>query len=229
MRGIVSLPTWLWLEPGSFGRLKGSSAEGLVAVAEPEGTNWNTGDGGSVTCAGGGMPEAAACTHTYARASARYDGNVTRPWRVHYEKGGDPITIPGAPVALTAATAWALGGGRGPGAHRDRRRTAARLDGCSSPGSRPARPAPTATSSPPGAASAAWSSTRDQAADPLDELLDRHRLRPAAVLLTHGHLDHTFSVAPVCARSGVPAYIHPGDRACCPTRRAGWGRSRGRR
>jgi glyoxylase-like metal-dependent hydrolase (beta-lactamase superfamily II) len=33
-----------------------------------------------------------------------------------------------------------------------------------------------------------------------------------AVLLTHGHLDHTFSVAPVCGAKGIPAFIHPGDR-----------------
>jgi len=46
----------------------------------------------------------------------------------------------------------------------------------------------------------------------LDELLAEHRLRPAAVLLTHGHLDHTFSVAPVCGARGIPAYIHPADR-----------------
>jgi hydroxyacylglutathione hydrolase len=46
----------------------------------------------------------------------------------------------------------------------------------------------------------------------LDEVLAQHRLRPAAVLLTHGHLDHTFSVAPVCGARGITAYIHPGDR-----------------
>jgi glyoxylase-like metal-dependent hydrolase (beta-lactamase superfamily II) len=46
----------------------------------------------------------------------------------------------------------------------------------------------------------------------LDEVLARHRLHPAAVLLTHGHLDHTFSVAPVCGARGITAYIHPQDR-----------------
>ncbi len=46
----------------------------------------------------------------------------------------------------------------------------------------------------------------------LDALLARHRLQPVAVLLTHGHLDHTFSVTPVCGARGIPAYIHPGDR-----------------
>ncbi len=46
----------------------------------------------------------------------------------------------------------------------------------------------------------------------IEELLAEHRLRPAAVLLTHGHLDHVWSVAPVCGAKGIPAYIHPDDR-----------------
>jgi glyoxylase-like metal-dependent hydrolase (beta-lactamase superfamily II) len=46
----------------------------------------------------------------------------------------------------------------------------------------------------------------------LESVLAEHRVHPAAVLLTHGHLDHTFSVAPVCGARGITAYIHPGDR-----------------
>jgi hydroxyacylglutathione hydrolase len=45
----------------------------------------------------------------------------------------------------------------------------------------------------------------------LDEVLAEHRLQPVAVLLTHGHIDHTFSVTPVCGARGIPAYLHPGD------------------
>jgi hydroxyacylglutathione hydrolase len=47
--------------------------------------------------------------------------------------------------------------------------------------------------------------------DRLDEVIAEHRLFPAAVLLTHGHLDHTFSVAPVCGARGITAYVHPAD------------------
>jgi glyoxylase-like metal-dependent hydrolase (beta-lactamase superfamily II) len=50
------------------------------------------------------------------------------------------------------------------------------------------------------------------AAPPLDEQLRKHRLTPAAVLLTHGHFDHVLSAGQVCASYDVPAYIHPTDR-----------------
>jgi hydroxyacylglutathione hydrolase len=45
----------------------------------------------------------------------------------------------------------------------------------------------------------------------LDEVLAEHKVNPVAVLLTHGHLDHTFSVTPVCSARGIPAYLHPDD------------------
>src|SRR5687768_16600358 len=48
--------------------------------------------------------------------------------------------------------------------------------------------------------------------DQLEAVLAQHRLQPAAVMLTHGHLDHTFSVTPVCGARGITAYIHPRDR-----------------
>ena len=47
----------------------------------------------------------------------------------------------------------------------------------------------------------------------IEELLARYRLKPIAVMLTHGHLDHVWSVGPVCGAKGIPAYIHPDDRA----------------
>jgi glyoxylase-like metal-dependent hydrolase (beta-lactamase superfamily II) len=45
----------------------------------------------------------------------------------------------------------------------------------------------------------------------LREVLAEHRLRPAAVLLTHGHIDHVYSVTPVCG-GDTAAYIHGDDR-----------------
>jgi glyoxylase-like metal-dependent hydrolase (beta-lactamase superfamily II) len=46
----------------------------------------------------------------------------------------------------------------------------------------------------------------------VDDFIAERRLHPVAVLLTHGHFDHTFSVLPVCQARDVPAFIHPGDR-----------------
>jgi hydroxyacylglutathione hydrolase len=49
-------------------------------------------------------------------------------------------------------------------------------------------------------------------ADQLSEIIAEHRLRPAAVLLTHGHVDHVYAVTPVCGGYGVAALIHAEDR-----------------
>jgi hydroxyacylglutathione hydrolase len=50
------------------------------------------------------------------------------------------------------------------------------------------------------------------AVDGVEEVLREHRLKPVAVILTHGHLDHVWSVSPVCGAKNVPAWIHPDDR-----------------
>ena len=50
------------------------------------------------------------------------------------------------------------------------------------------------------------------AAPTVAEVIAEHRLKPVAVLLTHGHLDHTFSVTPLCAEYASSAWIHSLDR-----------------
>jgi hydroxyacylglutathione hydrolase len=47
---------------------------------------------------------------------------------------------------------------------------------------------------------------------PLRRILDQNRLTPAAVLLTHGHIDHMWSAQKVSDTYGCPTYIHPEDR-----------------
>ncbi len=47
----------------------------------------------------------------------------------------------------------------------------------------------------------------------LTEILDKHNLKPVAVIATHGHLDHTFSIQPIADGYGIPSYIHSEDRA----------------
>ena len=42
---------------------------------------------------------------------------------------------------------------------------------------------------------------------------DDLRLKPVAILITHGHLDHTFSLLPLAREGGVStSYVHPADR-----------------
>ncbi|WP_019203149.1 MBL fold metallo-hydrolase [Tsukamurella sp. 1534] len=50
------------------------------------------------------------------------------------------------------------------------------------------------------------------AVEPLKALLAEHRLNPVAVLLTHGHLDHTWTAQPIADEFGIPVHIHPDDR-----------------
>jgi hydroxyacylglutathione hydrolase len=51
-----------------------------------------------------------------------------------------------------------------------------------------------------------------RALGPLRRILDENRLTPAAVLLTHGHIDHMWSAQKVADTYGCPAFIHPEDR-----------------
>ncbi|EST39579.1 hypothetical protein N566_01195 [Streptomycetaceae bacterium MP113-05] len=51
-----------------------------------------------------------------------------------------------------------------------------------------------------------------QASEGVREAVAKHRLKPVAVMLTHGHIDHVASVVPVCGAHDVPAWIHPEDR-----------------
>ena len=46
----------------------------------------------------------------------------------------------------------------------------------------------------------------------LSEKLAEFDLKPVATFITHGHLDHTFSVQPICDGYGIPAMIHSDDR-----------------
>ena len=46
----------------------------------------------------------------------------------------------------------------------------------------------------------------------IKEVIGKHNLKPMATLVTHGHLDHTFSVLPFANEYRVPTFIHTIDR-----------------
>ncbi len=50
------------------------------------------------------------------------------------------------------------------------------------------------------------------AADGVAEVVREHRLKPVSVLVTHGHIDHMWCVAPVAGSYDATAFIHPRDR-----------------
>ena len=49
-------------------------------------------------------------------------------------------------------------------------------------------------------------------ADQVAEIVKDFNLKPIATLLTHGHLDHMWSVVPVADGYNIPAYIHASDK-----------------
>jgi hydroxyacylglutathione hydrolase len=50
------------------------------------------------------------------------------------------------------------------------------------------------------------------AAAGVDQVVREHRLKPVSVLVTHGHVDHMWCVAPVAGTYDATAYVHPADR-----------------
>jgi len=46
----------------------------------------------------------------------------------------------------------------------------------------------------------------------VEQVVRENNLKPVAVLLTHGHIDHMWSVTPVAGAYDATAYIHPRDR-----------------
>jgi len=50
------------------------------------------------------------------------------------------------------------------------------------------------------------------AAPGVADVVREHRLKPVAILVTHGHVDHMWSVAPLAGTYDATAWIHPRDR-----------------
>ncbi len=130
---LVNLPTWLWLDRGSWGARQATAAVpgvSVMAVATPQSVSWAMGDGGTVSCQGPGTPfttggDASAaspdCGHTYRRSSAaapdqRFSVSATIHWTVTWSGAGASGTFPdmttSAAAAFRVAEIQALGTGR---------------------------------------------------------------------------------------------------------------------
>jgi hypothetical protein len=107
-RSFVGLDTWWWMEGLPAGRVKGSSAFGLLAVATPVGLRVDPGDGSEVLECPFVRTVVVAerdCASAYARSSASGTARVggqpafvataTPTWRVAFVGSGTPVTIDG--------------------------------------------------------------------------------------------------------------------------------------
>ena len=119
---LVGLPTWLWLEPGSWATLDATaSVPGLsaTAIATPVQVSWDMGDGTVVRCAGPGVPydlardddaQSTDCQHTYQHVSAgepsgTYTATVSVDWAITWSAtNGQGGTLPGT----TRGTSFAV-------------------------------------------------------------------------------------------------------------------------
>lgn len=115
---LVTVPTWLWIDPGSW-RPRSATAQvpGLTvtATATPSRVVWRTGDGATVTCTGPGTAwtpgtdpatPSPTCGHTYRRSSAGMPGGTflvtaTVSWTVAWAGGGQDGTVLGLSTTST--------------------------------------------------------------------------------------------------------------------------------
>lgn len=114
---VVFVPTWLWVDPGTFTSRSATASLGglsVTAVAKPTKVTWTTGDGVTVTCRGGGTPwspgndPAAAspdCGHTYSTPSrtesdGKFTLRATITWEISWSGGGQT----GVEPALTSTS-----------------------------------------------------------------------------------------------------------------------------
>lgn len=118
---LVNLPTWLWVDPASWGRLIATAAVpglSVTVVATPSTVTWRPGDGSVHVCQGPGTAydparatpaQQPTCAYTYRRSSlaepaGRYQMTATITWTVSWTASGAigaSGTLP--PMARSAA------------------------------------------------------------------------------------------------------------------------------
>ncbi|WP_413810548.1 hypothetical protein [Streptomyces sp. OE57] len=123
---LVTLPTWLWLEPGAWRRMSATASVpgvSVAAVARPTSVDWTMGDGGSKVCHGPGTPyrpsqasrrssyprkSSPDCGYTYHSSSAGQPGDAypvsaTVHWSVTWSGAGQSGSFPGLTTTSTAS------------------------------------------------------------------------------------------------------------------------------
>jgi len=109
-RAVVGVPTWFWAGTGNGGALTGSSAAGVVAIAEPSHLEVDPGDGSGTRTCPWSTSKSDACSATYDRASVRdgaYTARARLVYDVRFENNGAPLDLPGLPTALESPWATA--------------------------------------------------------------------------------------------------------------------------
>ncbi|MDT0307274.1 hypothetical protein RM780_09895 [Streptomyces sp. DSM 44917] len=109
---LVRVPTWLWLEPGSWEEISATASVpgvSVTAVATPRSVTWSMGDGSEVVCSSPGTPYEAGgapgrsspdCGHTYTDSSAGQPGDsypvsAEVTWTVTWSGAGESGEFPG--------------------------------------------------------------------------------------------------------------------------------------
>jgi hypothetical protein len=112
---LVSVATWLWIDPGAWRALTATANAGTVtatATATPSKVVWDMGDGRHVTCDGPGTPYSASdpnattdCSYTWTRAGS-YQVTATVYWSVTWTATGAPgggnVGLQAGPAAQVA-------------------------------------------------------------------------------------------------------------------------------
>lgn len=100
-RSIIYVDTWWWANGPSHSAIRGSSAAGVVAIAEPNRLEVDPGDGRRIIHCDWVTTESDACTHKYQKASAAgYPARARLVYDVRFENGGAPLELPGLPETL---------------------------------------------------------------------------------------------------------------------------------
>jgi hypothetical protein len=102
---VIFVETWWWARGASDGTLTGSSANGVVAVAEPDRMEVDPGDGSGVITCEFVTAEDDECTYTYDRASdgTGYPARARLVYDVHFEQNGNPIDVAGLPDSFESS------------------------------------------------------------------------------------------------------------------------------